>query len=522
MLRMRGHLAIALAMVLGGTLAACKGSSSGASDAGEDSGGTAVTITQAGAVGDGGEEAGAGGLQVAAIVSPAPVFNTTEFPPKDPEKAQEERKGAMRLGYLRKGGKVSVKPQMIKKANCPEGWFELTSGGFVCGKFATLDLASKELETAPHDPFADQALPYEYGMNLTNGTPLYRRIPKRTERQEREKGLAIGKGGKPDPDAARTETGEVPWYAQEHHGEKVQVSFDELREGGLVIMRMVRGFYLSLDIPVHAFSGKFWRTTDGFFVPADHVLVHKASTEFQGVDMGDPNEKRHLPLGFATGLHARKFFIDGDKLDDPKSEKKLRRGDHIDRFTVVQLTGKRVIVEDKSFYETDEGWYLRGADSSHTNPGEAPKDLKPGEKWIDVNLSTQTLVAFEGDKPVYATLISSGRHNDEDKSKDHRTVQGVFAIREKHVSATMDDDGAGDGTYSIQDVPWIMYFKGSYALHGAFWHAQFGHEKSHGCVNLEPVDARHIFEWVGPKLPPGWHGVRATDDNPGTRVVVHD
>ena len=157
-----------------------------------------------------------------------------------------------------------------------------------------------------------------------------------------------------------------------------------------------------------------------------------------------------------------------------------------------------------------------------TRPGPPPKNLGAGEKWVDVNLSTQSLVAFEGDKPVYATIVSTGRHNDEDKAKDHRTVQGEFAIREKHIAATMEDDGASDGPYSIQDVPWIMYFEGSYALHGAFWHSRFGRERSHGCVNMTPYDAKHVFGWAGPVLPAGWHGVRATKENPGTRVIIHE
>ena len=139
---------------------------------------------------------------------------------------------------------------------------------------------------------------------------------------------------------------------------------------------------------------------------------------------------------------------------------------------------------------------------------------------IDVDLSSQALVAFEGQKPVYATIVSTGRHN-ADPEKDHRTVEGTFRIHEKHISTTMDDDGASDGTYRIEDVPWVMYFEKSFALHGAFWHSSFGRERSHGCVNLTPHDARHIFGWAGPKLPEGWHGVRATKENPGTRVIVH-
>jgi hypothetical protein len=200
----------------------------------------------------------------------------------------------------------------------------------------------------------------------------------------------------------------------------------------------------------------------------------------------------------------------------------VKRGEHVDRFTIVQLTGKKEEIEQRTYYETDEGWWLRDFDGTITKPDPAPKDLKPGEKWIDVNLTRQTLVAFEGETPVFATLISSGRHDDTDKAKDHRTPTGSFAIREKHVSATMDDDSASDGPYSIEDVPWIMYFKGGIALHGAFWHARFGHERSHGCVNLQPIDARELFGWVGPVLPDGWHGVRAIESNPGTRVIVHE
>jgi len=86
----------------------------------------------------------------------------------------------------------------------------------------------------------------------------------------------------------------------------------------------------------------------------------------------------------------------------------------------------------------------------------------------------------------------------------------------------MDGDVASDGPYSIEDVPWVMYFQGSYALHGAFWHDAFGHMRSHGCVNMAPEDARLLFAWADPPLPVGWHGVFAKDETSGTRIVVHE
>jgi lipoprotein-anchoring transpeptidase ErfK/SrfK len=100
------------------------------------------------------------------------------------------------------------------------------------------------------------------------------------------------------------------------------------------------------------------------------------------------------------------------------------------------------------------------------------------------------------------------------------TPQGVFRILAKHVSATMDGTAGSDETYSIEDVPWTMYFQGSYALHAAFWHDRFGNVRSHGCVNLAPADARWLFQWATPVLPGGWHGVVASHDNPGTWLVV--
>lgn len=485
------------------------------------------------------------GPTIIATGNPTPILSEEAWPAKDPTKATEDRKGVVRLGYLRKGQVVEVKnAEPSVKQSCPEGWWELVAGGFVCGKYATRDPADKALKNAPHAPLTDGPLPYQYGLNLTNGTPLYRRLPLRAERKQYEHGLAVGKKRRKKPAAedgagtgaqeqggdapsylggadpgAGTGTGtgtgtETPWYLQDHKGARPQVSLDDIKgESGLIDVRMVRGFYLALDQEVTGFSGKFWRTTAGEFAPVDHVLVHKPATEFEGVWVGRDTEPRKLPLGWVFGKKARKFTIEDGK---------VKGGDHIERFTIVKLTGKSQMIEGRGYFETDQGFWMRDFDGTVARATKPPADLAPNEKWIDVNLKTQTLVAYEGDKPVFATIVSTGRHDDFDKTKDHRTVQGTFTIREKHIASTMEDNTASDGPYSIQDVPWIMYFHGSYALHGAFWHSMFGHERSHGCVNMTPHDAKEMFGWVGPNLPKGWHGVFATKENPGTRVIVHE
>jgi hypothetical protein len=455
---------------------------------------------------------------VAALHSPTPIFSRPEIPPRDPSRLADDKREDPRLGSLRKGQRVAATLTAVKGGRCSEGWYQLLGGGWLCGRYVTTDLDSKELKDAPHAPFVDRPLPYDYGLNLTNGTPMYRRPPLRRERATYEKGLFVG-GKTPDDRAAAakeiaSEKGETPWYLADEV-KKDQVTLDQLKgESALVEQRMVRGFYVALDQKVFAFAGKMWRTTHGSYVPFDHILVHQPSTEFEGVWVGHDDEPRKLPLAFLLRGSLKIGFSTAG--ETPK------RLDPIGRFAFLSLTPRREVFQGKGYLETTDGFFLREGDVTVGRAAAPPADLKPGEKWIDVNLSSQVLVAFEGDKPVFATIVSSGRHDDEDKSKDHRTPAGNFRIREKHITTTMDDDSATDGPYSIEDVPWVMYFDKGIALHGAFWHSSFGHEHSHGCVNMLPHDARLLFQWVGPTLPEGWHAVRATDENAGTRVIVHE
>ena len=144
---------------------------------------------------------------------------------------------------------------------------------------------------------------------------------------------------------------------------------------------------------------------------------------------------------------------------------------------------------------------------------ERPGEIDAEDRWIHVSLSEQTLVAYEGSEPVFATSVSTGREGFE-------TPTGLFRIQSKHVSTTMDDLHSKDEAYLIEDVPWTMYFEGNFALHAAFWHLSFGRVRSHGCVNLAPADARWLFQWSGPTLPASWHGVFARGDAPGTWIYI--
>ncbi|AGF53037.1 sll0670 [Synechocystis sp. PCC 6803] len=108
---------------------------------------------------------------------------------------------------------------------------------------------------------------------------------------------------------------------------------------------------------------------------------------------------------------------------------------------------------------------------------------KSEERWIEVNLSTQRLIAWEGNKPVYAIIISTGK-------KGTPTIPGIFTIQSKR---SIDRMRGAD--YDIDDVPYAQYYSGGYAIHGAYWHNKFGTPVSHGCINLAVDHAKWLFNW---------------------------
>jgi len=116
----------------------------------------------------------------------------------------------------------------------------------------------------------------------------------------------------------------------------------------------------------------------------------------------------------------------------------------------------------------------------------APPAPSPGHRgrWIDVNLSTQRLTAYEGNTPLLLTLISTGLPYTP-------TPTGQYRIYVMYVSTLMSGPG-----YYLPNVPYTMYFYRGYGLHGTYWHNNFGHPMSHGCVNLPTPEAQWIYNWA--------------------------
>lgn len=114
---------------------------------------------------------------------------------------------------------------------------------------------------------------------------------------------------------------------------------------------------------------------------------------------------------------------------------------------------------------------------------------KSPERWIQVDLSQQKLTAWEGKRRVYTFKISSGK-------KSTPTPVGRFRIQTKHKTTRMRGRG-----YDIGNVPYTLYYHGSYAIHGAYWHKRFGTPVSRGCINLPPNRAKLIFNWASVGTP---------------------
>ena len=125
-----------------------------------------------------------------------------------------------------------------------------------------------------------------------------------------------------------------------------------------------------------------------------------------------------------------------------------------------------------------------------------------GGKWVAVNTYEQNLVAYSDSTPVMATLVSTGIENGK-----WDTHTGTYAVRLKIENGPMDGGAGGDDFYSLDHVPYHMYFNGLVALHGAYWHDSFGFTHSHGCVNMTISDSKWLYDnWV----------------NEGTTVYVYE
>jgi hypothetical protein len=492
--------------------------------------------------------------------------------------------------------------------------------GYVCTDDATTELDAPLVRAASRRPDLDKALPYRYGF-VRATAPQYLRIPTHQEQEKSEfkldehlawfeqnraevqkvelgandvpldargvalPGLAPKPGFKSSPELSENElfggqtpNDPIPFWLQ--GGRKIpNVSGYAVPEYAYFADRVRRKTGLSLigafDTEDEGVHRRFATTVDMRLIPASKLKPDSASP-FHGLEITDK-----MPLPFAWG---NKSDVTTYKLSKGKDE--VRAAEAIPRRAVVPLSGNARIKHGERFYQTarDKTVWLRAEDIGVVDkPPTWPEFAEKGEKWIDVSITEQVLVLYEGKKAVYATLVSTGRDKLGDPKETLSTLRGTFRLQSKHIAAAMDSEEnssvsggsrghghklsanaaetterlkkaeaegkslndedrrrlaninkgrdpeygitmrRGSSDFELRDVPWIQYFASGYALHGAYWHDVFGIARSHGCINLAPIDARYVFQWTDPPVPKGWHGINVgADMGEGTGVVVRE
>lgn len=222
----------------------------------------------------------------------------------------------------------------------------------------------------------------------------------------------------------------------------------------------------------------FIQVNYGQWVEAEHITWATVS-EFSGVEI-TTQPKRPFAWMLAE---ARPSRYPGGPQD--------KSAEIIPRYTLMNIYG----VEYVDGWE----WYLVGPDQwiqqirvAKVKAIPRPEGIGPDDHWIAVDLYEQTAVAYEGDRMVFATLISSGLPR-------WSTREGLFRIYERHEAIRMSGASGQPDFYFIEEVPYVMYFDGDIALHGTYWHDRFGYRQSHGCVNLSIMDAWWFYQWTNPE-----------------------
>lgn len=422
------------------------------------------------------------------------------------------------IGYLRRGA-VFRAARVEGGRGCRKGWYELASGGYVCrGDGVAIGAEPQRFEPSPEPPDRFAGLPYRYAKNLAHDAHQYWRVPTEAERAavaERltELDAAAAAEAEAEADSSAKAEATTPASPEIEEGTVgLQDQADEEDEASklpeILRMRMEPGFYVSIDRGYQAVEEEgaegYLRTVRGAYL-RDVALRDATDPTAPGRSLRDGTS---LPLGFVFMKGVESYRR------DPISGARTPAGT-LERLRSFELDTKTADIEGKPYRVTREGLLIREHLVRVAERRARPSQVRRGVRWIHVRLSSQTLVAYEGDEPVFATIVSSGKEG-------HETPTGLFRVHTKHVSTTMDGLAGTDDAYSIEDVPWTIYFNGSYALHGAFWHDRFGIVRSHGCVNLAPPDARWLFLWTTPVVPAGWHGAVAPADDLGTYVLIED
>lgn len=370
----------------------------------------------------------------------ARYHNTPVFVAMGPE--------AWGLGIVRRGSVLRARLRS-PAAGCDGHWFELEQGGYVCSTRGFRVRAARQGRVGDEadPPNVGALLPYRYGRVISQDAFRFEDLPTDAQRDRLEAGVSM------------------PGVAE----------------------KLIGDYFVTIDGEVEHEGRRYVRTVAGRYVDAQHIGDH-AQTVLHGELL---DEHTTLPLAFVIDEDTPTLRVSADGLVAEGTAPK---------YTRFRPTGLVTRGEDTCVL-TVEGACLPRDSLRVAWAVERPSGVPAGERWVHVNLSEQTLVAYEGDRPIFATIIASGKEG-------YDTPEGTYRIQHKYLSIRMSGDDPVEGVYDVDEVPWTMYYHRGYALHGAYWHDAFGRVRSHGCTNIAPADARWLYRWTTPHVPRGWHGRR--------------
>jgi lipoprotein-anchoring transpeptidase ErfK/SrfK len=411
------------------------------------------------------------------------------------------------LGYIRAGRVVDRSDSwIVKTVRCQEGWYEVLPEGYVCnGNRATLDLKDPIVVASWKQARRGEPLPYNYVRPADRNAFLYFTLPSKKDQLRTEgQGLETHVGNRPTERIPNIDVlGEpepVPAFLAD--GKHLHTPFGATKRLRYNVHEGRANPQAAFALmSVHDYEGRrFGLTTELDLIALDRTRIIRPSTR-RGSEVED------LPAGIVRALSIPRYVLDdsGNPIKDGS----------FSQFQIIDLTGKTY----RNYWEVRDGSYVTAGAVQMVEPRTSfPSFAVDDRKWVDVGINDQLLVAYIGKRAVYVAQISTGLGGVADPARSFATVRGSFTVKSKHVTATMTGSQQADD-YELADVPYVQYFQEGYALHGTFWHDNFGRTQSHGCVNLTPADSAWVFEFTDPPVPEHWHGVVGHENTP--RSVVH-
>lgn len=246
---------------------------------------------------------------------------------------------------------------------------------------------------------------------------------------------------------------------------------------GNVVAQLGSGFnFVTISQEIDGWA----QTSPDRWIRSEHLTNDATVSSFAGIHLPD----EPLPYTVAWLLvHLKPSATPGG---EPSEDNPL-----LYRYTLVNLYST-VLVDEWRWYQIDLHQWVKQTQVAKVLPVERTEEIDT-ERWFSVDLYEQVVIAYEGEKPVYASLTASGM-------QEWSTNEGLFHVYIRFPRTIMSGADGKPDFYYLEEVPWTMYFDNDIALHGAYWHDGFGFRRSHGCVNLSITDAKLLYEWAAPEF----------------------